>query len=155
MSARAAARPATPDDTTRFNIGEAARRSAVSAKMVRHYELLGLLPPVARTDAGYRQYGAREVHTLRFIRRARELGFGIDEIRTLLSLWQDGGRASREVKRVAQQQVDALQRRIADLQAMQRTLEDLAAHCHGDARTDCPILDDLEAGPQQHGAGRR
>ncbi len=150
-----ALRDAAAASSARFNIGEAARRSAVSTKMVRHYELLGLLPPVARTDAGYRQYGAREVHTLRFIRRARELGFGIDEIRTLLSLWQDRGRASREVKRVAQQHVAVLQQRIADLQAMQRTLEALATHCHGDARADCPILDELEAGPQHGGSERR
>lgn len=131
-----------------FNIGEAARRSQVSAKMLRHYEGLGLLPPVARSEAGYRRYGLREVHTLRFIRRARELGFGIEEIRTLLSLWQDRGRASREVKRVALQHADDLQRRIEALQAMQRTLADLAAHCHGDGRADCPILDELQAGPQ-------
>ncbi|WP_428421730.1 Cu(I)-responsive transcriptional regulator [Methylibium sp.] len=130
-------------------IGEAAQRSGVSAKMVRHYESLGLLPPVARSEAGYRRYSMREVHTLRFIRRARELGFGMEEIRVLLSLWQDRGRASREVKQVAQKHAADLQRRIDEMQAMQRTLEDLARHCHGDDRADCPILDDLQAGPKR------
>ncbi|HSV70850.1 MAG TPA: Cu(I)-responsive transcriptional regulator [Methylibium sp.] len=134
--------------TARMNIGEAAERSGVSAKMVRHYESLGLLPVVPRTEAGYRLYGDREVHTLRFIRRARDLGFGIEEIRTLLALWQDGERPSREVKRVALQHAADLQRRIDELQAMQRTLSSLAACCHGDQRADCPILDDLEAGPR-------
>jgi MerR family copper efflux transcriptional regulator len=139
--------PPAPEGSS-FHIGEAARRAAVSAKMVRHYEQLGLLPSVPRTEAGYRRYGAREVHTLRFIRRARELGFGIEEIRTLLALWQDRGRSSREVKRVALAHAADLQRRIDELQAMQRTLSTLAACCHGDQRADCPILDDLEAGPQ-------
>ena len=137
----------TPEGQT-FNIGEAAQRSGVSAKMVRHYESLGLLPSVARSEAGYRRYSMREVHTLRFIRRARELGFGMEEIRVLLSLWQDRGRASREVKQVAQRHAADLQRRIDEMQAMQRTLEALAQHCHGDERADCPILDDLQAGPR-------
>ncbi len=131
-----------------MNIGAAAQRSGVSAKMVRHYESLGLLPPVPRTEAGYRRYGEREVHTLRFIRRARDLGFGIEEIRNLLALWQDGARPSREVKRVALAHAADLQRRIDALEAMRRTLTALAAHCHGDQRADCPILDDLEAGPR-------
>ena len=131
-----------------LHIGDAAARSGVSAKMVRHYESLGLLPEVPRTEAGYRRYGEREVHTLRFIRRARELGFGIEEIRTLLALWQDRGRPSREVKRVALAHAADLQRRIDELQAMQRTLTALAHCCHGDQRADCPILDDLEAGPR-------
>lgn len=132
-----------------MNIGEAAARSGVSAKMVRHYESLGLLPAVPRTDAGYRRYGERELHTLRFIRRARDLGFGIEEIRTLLALWQDRGRASREVKKLAQRHAADLQRRIDEMEAMRRTLDDLAAHCHGDHRADCPILDDLQAGPRR------
>ena len=131
-----------------FNIGDAAQRSGVSAKMVRHYESLGLLPPVVRSEAGYRRYSMREVHTLRFIRRARELGFGMEEIRVLLSLWQDRGRASREVKQVAQRHAADLQRRIDEMQAMQRTLEVLVQHCHGDERADCPILDDLQSGPR-------
>ncbi|HKX93233.1 MAG TPA: Cu(I)-responsive transcriptional regulator [Methylibium sp.] len=139
--------PQAPEGPT-LHIGEAAARSGVSAKMVRHYESLGLLPEVPRTDAGYRRYGAREVHTLRFIRRARDLGFGIEEIRTLLALWQDHGRPSREVKRVALAHAADLQRRIDELQAMQRTLTALAGCCRGDQRADCPILDDLEAGPR-------
>ena len=126
-----------------LNIGQAAQRSGVSAKMVRHYESLGLLPKVARTDAGYRQYGEKEVHTLRFIRRARELGFSMAEIAELLKLWQNRRRASADEKRIALAHATDLQRRIDEMTAMQRTLERLAACCHGDARPDCPILDEL------------
>jgi Cu(I)-responsive transcriptional regulator len=126
-----------------MNIGEAATRSGVSAKMVRHYESLGLLPAVARTDAGYRQYGDSEVHTLRFIRRARDLGFGMAEIAELLKLWQNRRRASGDVKRIALAHVADLDRRIAEMTAMKRTLERLAGCCHGDQRPDCPILDEL------------
>jgi Cu(I)-responsive transcriptional regulator len=126
-----------------FNIGEAAARSGVSAKMVRHYESLGLLPRVARTDAGYRQYGAAEVHTLRFIRRARDLGFGMSEIGELLKLWNNRRRSSSDVKRIAMKHVGDLERRLAEMAAMKRTLERLADCCHGDARPDCPILDEL------------
>jgi Cu(I)-responsive transcriptional regulator len=128
-----------------MNIGEAAAASGISAKMVRHYEALGLVPGVARSEAGYRQYDAATVHTLRFIKRARDLGFGMKEIATLLALWRNHGRSSAEVKRVAMAHVADLQRRIAELQAMQRTLSRLAEHCHGDHRPDCPILDDLGA----------
>ncbi|HSI59154.1 MAG TPA: Cu(I)-responsive transcriptional regulator [Ideonella sp.] len=130
-----------------MNIGEAAARSGVSAKMVRHYEALGLLPPVARTDAGYRQYGDNEVHTLRFIRRARELGFGMAEIAELLKLWQDRRRASADVKRIALAHVADLAERMARMAEMKRALEHLAAGCHGDQRADCPILDDLATSP--------
>ena len=126
-----------------FNIGEAAARSGVSAKMVRHYESLGLLPGVARTDAGYRQYTENNVHTLRFIRRARDLGFSMAEIAELLRLWQNKGRASADVKRIALDHAADLHRRIEEMTAMQRTLERLAACCHGDHRPDCPILDEL------------
>ncbi|PWW46934.1 Cu(I)-responsive transcriptional regulator [Melaminivora alkalimesophila] len=129
------------------SIGVAAGRAGVSARMVRHYESLGLLAPVARTDSGYRQYGEADVHTLRFIRRARDLGFSIEEIATLLGLWQDKARASSQVKRIAQQHIDHLQERIAALQAMQRSLQQLVGCCHGDGRPDCPILDDLAAQP--------
>ncbi|GGH65159.1 heavy metal-dependent transcription regulator 2 [Comamonas phosphati] len=124
-------------------IGEAARRAGVSARMVRHYESLGLLAPVHRTDSGYRQYTEADVHALRFIRRGRDLGFSIEEIGTLLGLWQDHGRASSQVKAIAQRHIAALAERIAAMQAMQRTLQTLAHRCHGDARPDCPILDDL------------
>jgi Cu(I)-responsive transcriptional regulator len=128
---------------TGWNIGEAAARSGVSAKMARHYESLGLLPKVTRTEAGYRVYGEAEVHTLRFIRRARDLGFSIAEITELLKLWQNRRRASADVKRIATEHAADLARRIAEMQAMQRTLEHLASACHGDHRPDCPILDDL------------
>lgn len=124
-------------------IGVAAERAGVSARMVRHYEGLGLLPPVARTESGYRQYSAADVHTLRFIRRARDLGFGMDEIAQLVGLWQDKARASAQVKRIAQTHITALSERIAAMQAMQRSLQALVGCCHGDERPDCPILDDL------------
>ncbi len=126
-----------------MNIGEAARRSGVSARMLRHYESLGLLPEVARSDSGYRQYDDSAVHTLRFIRRARELGFDMAEIERLLGLWRNRRRSSAEVKRIAAAHVADLQARIAGLQAMQATLSRLASCCHGDERPDCPILDDL------------
>lgn len=126
-----------------FNIGEAAGRSGVSAKMVRHYESLGLLPKVGRTDSGYRQYTDKEVHILRFIRRARDLGFSMSEIGELLKLWQDRRRASASVKRIALAHVADLDRRINEMDAMKRTLERLAECCHGDHRPDCPILDEL------------
>ena len=130
--------------TDTFNIGEAAARSGVSAKMVRHYESLGLLPKVRRTASGYRLYGEREVHTLRFIRRARELGFGMDEIAQLLRLWQDRRRASSSVKRIAQAHIAELDQRMAEMERMRRTLQHLVGCCHGDQRPDCPILDELD-----------
>jgi Cu(I)-responsive transcriptional regulator len=127
-----------------MNIGEAAALSGVSAKMVRHYESLGLLPRIARSDAGYRQYGEREVHTLRFIRRARDLGFSMAEIAELLKLWQNRRRASGDVKRIALSHVADLERRMAEMAAMKHALATLASSCHGDDRPDCPILDDLQ-----------
>ena len=125
------------------NIGTAARLSGVSAKMVRHYESLGLLPAVHRTDAGYRQYTETEVHTLRFIKRSRELGFSMDEIAELAGLWHNRRRASASVRRIAQKHSHDLAQRIEAMQAMQRTLDHLIHCCHGDERPDCPILDDL------------
>lgn len=133
------------------NIGQAADRSGISAKMVRHYESLGLLPRVARTDSGYRQYSETDVHQLRFIRRARDLGFSISEITELLSLWSNRRRTSASVKRIAQQHVDELAARIESLQAMQRSLHHLLHYCHGDERPDCPILDDLAGNPASKG----
>ena len=127
-------------------IGTAARLSGVSAKMVRHYESLGLLVDVARTDAGYRQYSEADVRSLQFIKRSRDLGFSMPEIAGLISLWQNQGRASASVKRIAQKHMDELNQRIASMQAMQRTLSNLMHHCHGDQRPDCPILDDLAGG---------
>lgn len=126
-----------------MNIGEAARSSGVTPKMIRHYESLDLIRPAARTAAGYRVYDEREVHTLRFIRRARDLGFSMKEIAALLALWQDRRRASSAVRQVARRHLAALERKIAELQAMQRTLERLIDGCHGDQRPECPILDDL------------
>ena len=126
-----------------LNIGQASARSGVSAKMIRHYESLGLLPVVQRTDAGYRQYGEREVHTLRFIHRARTLGFSMAEIAELLKLWQNQRRASADVKRIAQAHVADLERRIAEMQAMRQTLATLADCCAGDDRPECPILSGL------------
>jgi MerR family copper efflux transcriptional regulator len=124
-------------------IGTAARLSRVSAKMVRHYESLGLLQPVARTDSGYRQYTQADVRTLQFVKRGRDLGFSMAEISELVGLWHNRGRASASVKQIAQKHVHELTQRIEAMQAMQRTLADLLEHCHGDARPDCPILDDM------------
>ena len=130
---------------TSFNIGEAARASGVTAKMVRHYESIGLLPPVRRTEAGYRQYGMDDVRILQFIHRGRALGFSLDQIAGLLALWRDKQRASADVRRLALEHIDELDRKIAELEAMKRTLAALANSCHGDDRSDCPILDDLAA----------
>lgn len=126
-----------------MNIGQAAKSSGVSAKMIRHYEAIGLLPAAARTAAGYRQYAQADIHTLAFIRRARELGFPIGQIRTLLALWQDRGRASAEVKAMALEHITELETKIGQLETMRATLAHLANHCQGNARPDCPILADL------------
>jgi Cu(I)-responsive transcriptional regulator len=125
------------------NIGDAARASGVSAKMIRHYESLGLLPEAQRTAAGYRVYDDTDVHTLRFIRRARDLGFSMKEVDRLLSLWRNRRRASADVRKVAQEHIVDLDRRIIELQEMRKTLEHLVHHCRGDHRPECPILDDL------------
>ena len=122
---------------------EAARLSGVSARMVRHYEGLGLLPAVARTESGYRQYNDADIHTLRFIKRSRDLGFSMEEIAELVGLWHNRRRASSSVKRIAQKHLGELEQRIADMQSMRSTLAHLVHCCHGDARPDCPILDDL------------
>jgi Cu(I)-responsive transcriptional regulator len=112
--------------------------------MIRHYEKIGLMPPAARRDSGYRDYDEREVHTLRFIGRARDLGFSIEEIRRLLELWQDRSRASQDVKELALARAAELKRKERELHEMRRSLEHLAASCHGDERPDCPIIGDLE-----------
>ncbi len=124
-------------------IAVAAQASGVSAKMIRHYESLGLMPKAGRTFAGYRIYSDTDVHRLRFIRRARSLGFSTRQIEWLLGLWDDRGRSSAEVKQLALAHANALQEKISELEAMQRTLRQLAERCHGDARPECPILDDL------------
>jgi MerR family copper efflux transcriptional regulator len=128
-----------------MNIGQAAEASGVSAKMIRYYESIALIPKTVRSEAGYRVYSEADVHTLRFIRRARDLGFSVEQIEALLALWRDRSRASTDVKRIAQEQVAALKRKIAELQGMAETLRHLAEHCHGDERPDCPILDELGA----------
>jgi MerR family gold-responsive transcriptional activator of gol and ges genes len=126
-----------------MNIGEAARRSGVSARMIRYYEQMDLIPPAIRRDSGYRDYSEREVHMLRFIGRARDLGFAMTEIRELLDLWQDRNRRSADVKRIAEARLDDIERRIAEMRSVADTLRDLARCCAGDTRPDCPILDDL------------
>ena len=125
------------------NIGEAAALTDVSAKMIRHYESIGLIPEAGRTFAGYRIYTDADLHRIRFIKRARTLGFPMKRIEALLGLWDDRNRASAEVKKLARAHADELATKIRELQAMQRTLEQLARQCHGDARPECPILDDL------------
>jgi MerR family copper efflux transcriptional regulator len=128
-------------------IGEAARASGVSAKMLRYYESIGLIPKAVRTEAGYRVYGDHEVETLKFIRRARDFGIPMDQVKTLVGLWQDEHRPSREVKRIALQHVAGLTAKIAELTAMKDALQHLAASCKGDHRPDCPILQDFAGAP--------
>ena len=135
-----------------WNIGEAAQRSGVSAKMVRHYESLGLLPAVHRTEAGYRQYGEAEVHTLRFIRRARDLGFSMAQIAELVKLWQNRRRSSADVRRIASRHVAELTKKMQEMEQMRRTLQHLVHCCQGDQRPDCPILEQLESGTHRHRA---
>jgi MerR family copper efflux transcriptional regulator len=129
-----------------MNIGQAARGSGVSAKMIRYYERTGLIRPADRTDSNYRSFDDREVNDLRFIKRARTLGFSVDEIVNLLSLWRDRARPSREVKAIAEGHVKDLEVRIAEMQAMADTLRHLSDCCAGDDRPDCPILADLAGG---------
>ena len=124
-------------------IGTAARLSGISPKMLRHYESLGLLGAVHRTESNYRQYSLADVHTLRFIRRSRDMGFGLDAIAELVGLWHNRRRSSASVKRIAQKHRDELSQRIEALQAMQRSLDGLLHLCPGDGRPGCPILDDL------------
>jgi MerR family transcriptional regulator, copper efflux regulator len=129
-----------------MNIGHASKQSGVSQRMIRHYEGIGLIAKAARRDSGYRDYDDKDVHTLRFIRRARDLGFPIGEIGQLLALWQDRSRASADVKAIATARAEELKRKEREIHAMRRSLENLARNCHGDDRPDCPILHDLEAG---------
>ena len=128
-----------------MNIGQASRKSGVSQRMIRHYEQIGLVPKAMRRESGYRDYGEPDVHRLRFVRRARDLGFGIEEIGRLLALWQDRSRPSAEVKALALARAAELRRKEREIAQMRRTLEALARSCSGAARPDCPILDDLAA----------
>lgn len=127
-----------------MKIGEVAAKSGVSERMIRHYETIGLIEPAARRDSGYRDYGPKDVNTLLFVARARDLGFSIEEIGKLLALWNDRSRASAEVKALALARAGELKRKERELREMRRSLEDLAAACHGDQRPDCPILGGLE-----------
>ena len=142
-----------------MNIGEAAAASGVSAKMIRYYESIGLIAGVGRSDAGYRVYSPSDVHTLHFIRRARDLGFSVAQMSSLLALWSDRSRASADVKRIALAHIAELESKAQAIEAMAATLKHLAQHCHGDARPDCPIIDGLsmghEAGTARPRQGRR
>jgi Cu(I)-responsive transcriptional regulator len=129
-----------------MNIGHAAEASGVSAKMIRYYESIGLVPAVGRRASGYRDYGPTDLHRLGFIRRARDLGFSIDRIRLLLELWSDQGRSSAEVKAIALTHIKELENRACQLQEMAHSLRTLADACDGDDRPDCPIIKSLESG---------
>ena len=129
-----------------MNIGQAARYSGLSAKMIRYYESIGLLKAAHRTDSGYRVYGDDDLHTLAFIKRSRDLGFSLEEVGKLLTLWQDRQRASADVKALARQHIDELNQKIRELGELRDTLQDLVEHCNGDHRPDCPILKELASG---------
>lgn len=126
-----------------MNIGEAARQTGISAKMIRYYEQIGLIGDAGRTAAGYRVYAENDLNTLRFIRRARDLGFSVEQMGDLLALWRDRSRASSDVKAIALSHIAELERKAQALHEMSETLRHLAAHCHGDSRPDCPILSDF------------
>lgn len=144
-----------------MNIGDAAAASGVSAKMIRYYEEVGLIASPERTGAGYRVYSTGDIHMLRFIRRARDLGFSVEQMTSLLALWSDRSRASGDVKRIALAHVSELQRKMRELRAMSETLRQLAKTCHGDTQADCPIIEDLSNGHEaaaprpKRGATRR
>ena len=133
-----------------MNIGNVARESGVPAKTIRYYESIGLIPEARRFENGYRHYGNTDVEVLRFIQRARRLGFSVNDVADLLALWRDKDRASADVKALVQRHVEEMERRIAELDALRRTLVDLAEHCHGDDRPECPSLDDLAGVAQRH-----
>lgn len=126
-----------------MNIGEAAKASGVNAKLIRHYEAIGVIPKAGRSESGYRNYSENDVHILTFVRRARDLGFSMKEIKKLVGLWRNKSRASAEVKALALEHVKALDKKILELEAMSKSLKQLARHCHGDGRPECPILDGL------------
>lgn len=129
--------------TSLYNIGQAAKASGISTKMIRHYEEVGLLPAASRTFSGYRTYNHQDVHMLRFIRHSRDLGFSIKQIADLLSLWRDKNRSSSKVKSLASEHIEMLDKKIKELNNMKSALSRLVSCCHGDERPDCPILDEL------------
>ncbi|MEB0027912.1 Cu(I)-responsive transcriptional regulator [Pseudomonas sp. MH9.2] len=129
-----------------MNIGQAAKNSGLSAKMIRYYESIGLLKAAHRSDSGYRLYGPEDLHTLAFIKRSRDLGFSLEEVAKLLTLWQDRQRASSDVKALAREHITALDQKISELASLRDTLQELVEHCQGDHRPDCPILKDLASG---------
>lgn len=129
-----------------LTIGDASRESGVSAKMIRYYERVGLIPPADRTSGNYRTFDEHDLHRLRFIRRARGLGFSVDQIARLLGLWQDRQRCSSDVKALANRHLDDLNQRIAEMVSIRDVLKELVDHCQGDQRPDCPILAEIEAG---------
>lgn len=126
-----------------MNIGEVAKLSEVNSKSIRRYEELGIMPKAGRTMAGYRQYSMNDVHILQFVKRARELGFSMKDIKQLVSLWKNKNRSSSQVKSIAKKHVDELEKKLEEIQSMLSTLNRLVKHCHGDNRPDCPILEDL------------
>ncbi len=129
-----------------MNIGRAAERSGISAKMIRYYEAVGLIQPASRTGSGYRDYNDQDVAILRFVQRARALGFSVKHIGDLLALWRSRSRSSADVKAIAAEHIAEIDRKIAELQSIKGSLSRLVEHCHGDARPECPILDDLASG---------
>ncbi|MFJ4145582.1 Cu(I)-responsive transcriptional regulator [Pseudomonas sp. NPDC089734] len=129
-----------------MNIGQAAEKSGLSAKMIRYYESIGLLKAASRSGSGYRVYGSEDLHTLAFVKRSRDLGFSLEEVGKLLTLWQDRQRASADVKALAHQHILDLNQKIDELASLRDTLQELVEHCHGDDRPDCPILKDLASG---------
>lgn len=132
-----------------LNIGEAAKQTGLTPKMIRYYEDQGLFTPHTRTLAGYRQYAESDLHALHFIRSARELGFSVKQVAELTELWRNHDRASSEVKKLAMDHIQALENKAAILQRMANSLKTLAQHCHGDERPDCPILDGLQSQDMQ------
>ncbi|MGE8362967.1 Cu(I)-responsive transcriptional regulator [Pseudomonas sp.] len=129
-----------------MNIGQAARKTGLSAKMIRYYEQIELLPSAGRSDSGYRLYNEQDLHRLAFIKRSRDLGFSLAEVARLLTLWQDRQRASADVKALAAEHIVELNRKIEEMSSLRDTLQELMDHCQGDHRPDCPILKDLESG---------
>jgi len=128
-----------------MNIGDLAKKSGVNSKMIRRYEELGILPKPKRTDSGYRQYSENDVHNAKFVKRARELGFSMKDIKVLLSLWRNKTRSSSQVKKIATKHIDELESKLTEIKSMLATLKNLAHHCHGDDRPDCPILEELQS----------